>query len=65
MSLIKGETLPTPDLVENNGMVDVPIIEVPAIAITKDNMYEDIIKIGFHKIEDVYKNIPKDQWPTG
>jgi D-xylose transport system substrate-binding protein len=65
MDLIKGTTLPKPTLVENNGFKDVPIIEVPAIAITKDNMYEKIIKIGFLKLEDVYKNIPKDQWPKG
>jgi D-xylose transport system substrate-binding protein len=25
---------------------------------------DTVIADGFHKMEDVYKNIPKDQWPT-
>ena len=64
LALIRGEALPEPDILVDNGFKEVPTIEVSAIAITKDNMYEKIIKIGFHKIEDVYKNIPEDQWPT-
>lgn len=35
------------------------------IPVTKDNLYEVIVKGGFHKLEDVYRNVPKDQWPTG
>ena len=65
LALIRGETLPEPDTMVDNGFKEVPTIEVSAIAITKDNIYEKIIKIGFHKIEDVYKNIPEDEWPTG
>jgi D-xylose transport system substrate-binding protein len=22
-----------------------------------------VIKDGYHKLEDVYKNVPRDQWP--
>jgi len=24
---------------------------------------QTVIKDGYHKIEDVYKNVPRDQWP--
>jgi len=24
---------------------------------------QTVIKDGYHKLEDVYKNVPKDQWP--
>lgn len=32
------------------------------LAVNKDNL-DVLIKDGFHKLEDVYKNVPKDQWP--
>jgi D-xylose transport system substrate-binding protein len=27
-------------------------------------MVSTIIADGFHKLEDVYKDVPKDQWPA-
>ncbi len=36
---------------------------VDVIPVTQDNLYEVIVKGGFHSLEDVYRNIPKDQWP--
>ena len=47
----------------NNGVKDVDSFSVDVIAVDKDNIVYVIIKDGFHKLEDVYKNIPKDQWP--
>jgi D-xylose transport system substrate-binding protein len=47
----------------NNGVKDVDSFSVDVIAVDKDNIVDVIIKDGFHKLEDVYKNIPKDQWP--
>jgi D-xylose transport system substrate-binding protein len=26
-------------------------------------MVDTVIKDGYHKLEDVYANVPKDQWP--
>lgn len=49
----------------SNGQKDVDSFTVPVEAIDKDNMYEIIIKRdGFHTLEEVYKNVPKDQWPA-
>ena len=49
----------------NNGQKDVDSFTVPVEAIDKNNMYEIIVKRdGFHTLEEVYKNVPKDQWPA-
>lgn len=49
----------------NNGQKDVDSFTVPVEAIDKDNMYEIICKRdNFHTVEEVYKNVPEDQWPT-
>ena len=47
----------------NNGKKDVPAILQEPIVVDKDNVATTIIKDGYHKLEDVYKNVPKDQWP--
>lgn len=47
----------------NNGKIDVPSILLEPIAVTKENMVETVIKDGYHKLEDVYRNVPRDQWP--
>ncbi len=47
----------------NNGTKDVDSFSVDVVAVDKDNMVDIIIKDGFHKLEDVYKNVPKSQWP--
>ncbi|WP_026486249.1 D-xylose ABC transporter substrate-binding protein [Caldanaerobius polysaccharolyticus] len=62
VALAKGEKVATNGKV-NNGKIDVPSILLTPIAVDKGNMYDTIIKDGFHKLEDVYRNVPKDQWP--
>jgi D-xylose transport system substrate-binding protein len=48
----------------NNDHKEVDSFSVDVIAIDKDNIDEIIIKQDkFQTLEDVYKNIPKDQWP--
>lgn len=49
----------------NNNFKDVDSFSVDVIAIDKDNIYDILIKQDqFHTVEDVYKNVPQDQWPT-
>ncbi|MBR0597102.1 sugar ABC transporter substrate-binding protein [Sinanaerobacter chloroacetimidivorans] len=49
----------------NNNFKDVDSFSVDVIAIDKDNLYDIIIaQDKFHSLEDVYKNVPKDQWPA-
>ena len=33
------------------------------MVLDKSNVMQTVIKDGYHKLEDVYKNVPKDQWP--
>lgn len=62
VAMAKGESIDTNGKV-NNGKTDVPSILLTPIAVNKDNMAETVIKDGFQKLEDVYKNVPKEQWP--
>ncbi len=49
----------------NNNQKDVDSFTVDVEAVTKDNIYDIIVKRdSFHSLEDVYANIPKDQWPA-
>lgn len=61
MEAAKDETISTEKSV-NNGKFDVPSVLLDPIAVNKDNL-DVLIKDGFHKLEEVYKNVPKDQWP--
>jgi D-xylose transport system substrate-binding protein len=62
IKLARGEKIESADKV-NNGKIDVPSILQTPIAVDKINMADSVIKDGYHKVEDVYKNVPKDQWP--
>jgi D-xylose transport system substrate-binding protein len=62
IKLAHGEKIQTTDKV-NNGLKDVPSILQEPIAVDKSNMADTVIKEGFQKLEAVYQNVPKDQWP--
>jgi D-xylose transport system substrate-binding protein len=47
----------------NNGKKDVPSILLEPISVDKNNINQTIIKDGYQKLEAVYQNVPKDQWP--
>lgn len=38
-------------------------ILLDVVPITQDNLYEVIVLGGFHALEDVYRNIPRSEWP--
>lgn len=63
MKLAKGEKVDAKDKI-NNGRVDVPAMLFEPMVLDKNNVMQTVIKDGYHKLEDVYKNVPKDQWPT-
>jgi D-xylose transport system substrate-binding protein len=49
----------------NNNFKDVDAFNVAVEKITKDNLYDIVIKRdAFHTVEEVYANIPQDQWPA-
>lgn len=42
---------------------DVPCKFLKVVGITKDNVYEEIVKSGFQKYDEIYKDIPEDKRP--
>jgi len=62
VKLARGEKVESKDTI-NNGKKDVPSILLEPIAVDKSSMVDTVIKDGYHKLEDVYANVPKDQWP--
>lgn len=56
--------LKTGGTVTNNGKKDVPSVLLTPIAVTADNMKDTVIKDGFQKFDDVYKNVPEDKRPS-
>ena len=62
IKLAKGEKVDTKDKI-NNGKIDVPALLFEPMILDKTNVMQTVIKDGYHKLEDVYKNVPKDQWP--
>ncbi len=47
----------------NNGKVDVPSVLLDPIVVDKNNIVDTVIKDGYQKLEDVYRNVPLDQRP--
>jgi D-xylose transport system substrate-binding protein len=61
--LAKGEKIETHTTV-NTGLKDVPSILLDPIVVDKSNLNQTIIKDGFLKVQDVYRNVPESQWPA-
>jgi D-xylose transport system substrate-binding protein len=63
VALAKGQSVQANDTIFD-GRYEVPFYKIEPILVTKDNMMDTIVKDQFHRMEDVYMNIPKDQWPA-
>ncbi len=62
VKLARGEALNAFDKI-NNGRVDVPAILHEPQAVDRENLMATVVKDGYHKYEDVYKDVPPDQRP--
>jgi D-xylose transport system substrate-binding protein len=62
VALANGNKVETHSTV-NNGFKDVPAILLDPIAVDKGNLTQTVIKDGFLKVKDVYRNLPESQWP--
>lgn len=47
----------------NNGKIDVPSILLDPVMVDKDNLVSTVIADGYQKLEQVYRDVPKEQWP--
>jgi D-xylose transport system substrate-binding protein len=62
VSLARREKVETKATI-NNGKIDVPSILLEPVVVDKNNITETVIKDGYQKVEDVYRDVPRDQWP--
>lgn len=63
VALAKGQSVRTNDTIFD-GRYEVPFYKIEPILVTKDNMMDTIIKDQFHRMEDVFMNIPRSEWPV-
>jgi D-xylose transport system substrate-binding protein len=47
----------------NDGLFNVPALKEYSTEVTKANMLDIVVRSNFHRIEDIYRNIPQAQWP--
>lgn len=62
VKMANGEEIETNGAI-NNGEYDVPSVLLTPIQVHEGNMVETVIDDGFHEMEEVYKNVPKSEWP--
>lgn len=62
VTMAKGGLVQADDSI-NDGKYDVPFYKIDPILVNKDNMVSTVISDQFHRLEDVYMNVPKSQWP--
>jgi D-xylose transport system substrate-binding protein len=62
VSLARHEPL-QPNGKVNNGFKDVPAILLEPIVVDKNNIVQTVIADGFVRLQDVFRNVPPDQWP--
>lgn len=62
VKIVKGEDLGIEETIFD-GTYQVPYRKLEPIPVTKENMIDTIIKDSFHRLEDIFINVPKDQWP--
>lgn len=64
LELAKGEELSDVNAVTTINGVDIPTVACDPVVVTQDNLVETVIESGFRSLEDVYANVPEDQWPV-
>lgn len=62
IDLAKGVEINTQTTM-NDGTYNVPRVMYDVYIVTKENMVDIIVNNGFHRLEDIYQNVPKSQWP--
>lgn len=62
ITLAKGQKVKANKIIANGKRKNIPFLALEPISVDKTNM-SIVIKDGFQKKEDVYRNIPKSEWP--
>jgi D-xylose transport system substrate-binding protein len=62
LKILKGEELQGVTKT-NNKFKEVPSVLLLPVTVDKNNICDTVIASNYLKLEDIYKNIPQDQWP--
>jgi len=65
MAILLAKKQPVPDKTVgvNNGKKDVPSILLEPIAVDKTNLLSTVVADGYHKLDDICRDLPKEQCP--
>jgi len=63
LKILKGEQLPDVSTTDNK-FKKVPSVLLVPVTVDKKNICDTVVASGYLKLEDIYKNISKDQWPA-
>ncbi len=62
VKISRGGTVQANDSI-GDGKYSIPYYKIAPILVTKENLVDTVIKEQFHRLEDVYMNVQKSQWP--
>jgi D-xylose transport system substrate-binding protein len=61
--LARKQPVPGATRTLNNGFKDVPSLLIPPVAVDRENLAATVVADGYQKLEQVYRDAPRDQWP--
>jgi D-xylose transport system substrate-binding protein len=62
VKMARGEEIGVTDTI-SDGKYDVPYYAITPLAVDRDNMVDAVIRDGFHRMDEVYMNVPQEEWP--
>jgi D-xylose transport system substrate-binding protein len=63
IKMAKGEAIAVNSTIFD-GKYQIPFYMIEPIPVTIDNMKDTVIHDSFHRLEDIYINVPKSNWPV-
>jgi D-xylose transport system substrate-binding protein len=64
VALARGEPAPPATRTLHNGAKDVPAVLITPLAVDRDNVAATVVADGYQTLEDVYRDVPREQWPA-
>lgn len=63
MMMVRGEMVEFGGNYIDDGKYQVPYLMIEPLLVTEENMRDTFIDGSFHRLEDIYINVPKSEWP--
>jgi D-xylose transport system substrate-binding protein len=63
VALARGEPIEQQTRLVPNGRAQMPAVLLEPYLVDQDNLVTTIIKDGYHSLEEVYAEVPREQWP--